>query len=304
MIKAQRRIAMAFVTAEGSAEPSKSDNLFYPTFGSRVPALRSFYLAYDLNNTHPKDHDINLIGMFVGGQSKDLSPNADLAPINLPDGTLAVFLQDAHPNDESFSYNVSHSVLDIPGVRRFQFRDVGAVGENIQTLPIPGLGPGHHNPFPPIIALVGFQVTFNGNRDKPLGRVGIWFRGNELHVVLRDEKATSLDDTFTYLVDFVVIPTVDLNVASGIQTGSARGGEKVSIPIPSGADFLLTGWDFNFNRDNHDNEHPLRELGILRDGNDVTVFYGDEHPSDSDDLFTWRVEWAYAGRTVLAPPTV
>ena len=71
MIKAQGRIAMAFVTAEGDAKPFESDNLFYPTFGSRVPALRSFYLAYDVGNAHPKDHNIGLIGMFVGGQSEE-----------------------------------------------------------------------------------------------------------------------------------------------------------------------------------------------------------------------------------------
>ena len=233
---------------------------------------------------------------------RNLSPNADLSPINLPDGTLATFLQDADPNDEKFHYQVSHSLLNLPGVRRFQFRDVGAVGENIQTLPIPGWGP---NLFPPIIALVGFQVQFIGERDKPLGRIGVWFRGNQLHVVLRDKKATSLDDTFGYLVDFVVIPTTPpLSVVSGIQTGSARGGEKVSIPSSSNTDFLLTGWDFNFERNGQDNEHPLRELGVVREGNDVTVFYGDEHPSDSDDLFTWRVEWASVGQRVVAPLTV
>ena len=73
--------------------------------------------------------------------------------------------------------------------------------------------------------------------------------------------------------------------------------EKISIPGPSGTDFLLTGWAFTFVSD----ENEIRDIGVLRSGDDVTVFYGDK---DADDLFDWRVEWAHVGRQVLAPPNV
>lgn len=103
-------------------------------------------------------------------------------------------------------------------------------------------------------------------------------------------------DTFGYLVDFVVIPTGGLiDVSNGIQSGNARGGKKISIPQPSNTDFLLTGWAFNFIRDSHE----IRDLGVVRSGDDVTVFYGDKN---ADDLFHWRVEWALVSRRVFAPP--
>ena len=229
---------MASVTAEGFAKPFDLDGQFYPAFGSRVPALRSFYLGYDIGDPTPADHEIALIEVLVGGQSQDLSPNADLAPTNLPDGRLDVSLQDADTKDEKFFYTVSHSLLDIPGVRRFQFRDVGCVGECVQKLPIPSSGTGPANLFPPIIALVGFKLQFIGGRDKELDRIGIWFHGNDLHVAIHNKKATSLDDTFGYLVDFVVIPTAILNVSSGIEHGKSQWQKKISLPSPSGLRLL------------------------------------------------------------------
>lgn len=174
--------------------------------------------------------------------------------------------------------------------RRFQVRDVGCVGQCFRKLPIPSAGPGP-NLFPPIIALVGFKLFFTGARDHELDRVGVWFRGNDLHVAMRDKNG---DDTFGYLVDFVVIPTANLNVSSGILRGNARGGRTINIPNPSNTDFMLTGWAFNF----VSNDHEIRDLGVLRDGDIVTLFYGDKN---ADDLFDWRVEWAHVGRRVLAP---
>lgn len=77
---------MASVTAEGFAKPFELGFQFYPQFGSQVPALRGFYLAYDLGDPSPGDHQINLIQVLAGDQSEDLSPNADLQPSNIPDG--------------------------------------------------------------------------------------------------------------------------------------------------------------------------------------------------------------------------
>ena len=283
---------MASVTVDGFAEPFDPDSQPYVVFGSRVPALRSFYLAFDIGDPTPADHQINLIQVLSGGESQDLSPTADLNPANIPDGRLDVTLQDDDPKGEEFFYKVSHSLLDSPGVRRFQFRDVGCVGQCVQSLPIPSLGTSPANLFPPIIALVGFKLFFTGARDHELDRIGVWFRGNDLHVAMRDANG---DDTFGYLVDFVVIPTAGLNVSSGMIRGDARGGRTIGLPGPSNTDFLLTGWEFNFVR----GEHEIRELGVLRSGDNVTLLYADKN---ADDLFRWRVEFAHVGRRVLAPP--
>lgn len=60
---------MATVTEDGFAKPFDPDGQFYPAFGSRVPALRGFYLAYDVGDPTPADHEINLIQLLVGGHS-------------------------------------------------------------------------------------------------------------------------------------------------------------------------------------------------------------------------------------------
>ena len=278
---------MATVTTDGFATPFDPDGQTYPAFGSLFPALRSFYLAYDIGDSTPSDHEINLIQVLAGAESQDLSPNADLNPSNIPDGRLDVTIQDANPAGEEFYFRISHSLLNIPGTRRFQFRDVGCVGQCVQTLPIPEYNPLDF--FPPILGLVGFKLFFTGDRDHDLDRIGVWFRGNNLHIAMRDRNG---DDTFGYLIDFVVIPTAFLNVSTGIERGRTRGGERFRIPTPLGSEFLITGWAFNF----VSGDHEIRDLGIVRGSEDVTVFYADKN---ADDLFDWRVEWASVSLRVL-----
>jgi hypothetical protein len=284
---------MAYVTAKGLATPFDPNGQVYPAFGNQVPALRSFHLADDWKlSTHSYDQEIHRIEVLVGGPSQDQSPTAELNPSDIPDGRLEVSLWDDDPEDETFSYEVSHSLLDAPGVRRFQFRDVGCVNHCVQKLPIPSFGTGPRSFFPPIIALVGFKLYFIGGEEHELRQIGIWFRDNDLHVVMRDDDG---GDTFGYLVDFLVIPTGPfVNISSGVQKGKARGKETFSIPGPPNTDFLLTGWNFNFIGDDHDIKH----LGVVRSNDDVTVYFSDK---DADDRFIWRVEWAHFGPLVASP---
>lgn len=285
---------MSSVTAEGFAKPFDLDGQPYAVFGNRVPALRSFYLRYEPSHWYESgatDRHVNLIHLLAGGQSEDLNPNAELEPANVPDGRLEVTIQDDGPEDEEFYYKVSHSLLDAPGARRFQIRDVGCVGECVQRVPIPVTGAHGSNLFPPLIALVGFRLFFTGARDHHLDRIGVWFEGQDLHIVLRDKNG---DDTFGYLVDFVVIPTMSLKVDTGTETGSGPGGKKFPLPGISNRDFILTGWEFNF----EEGDHEIRELGVLRGEDDVTVIYADKN---ADDWFNWRIRYAQVGSRVLAP---
>ncbi|TIU23863.1 MAG: hypothetical protein E5W49_02430, partial [Mesorhizobium sp.] len=175
---------MAIVSAQGTAEPFDADGEPYAVFGSRVPALRSFRLTYPAG----RDRELVLIQVLAGGRAEDLSPNAQNQPSSIPDGRLQVRLQDADPSGEEFGYNISHSLLRIPGARRFQIRDVGCVGACQRELPPEVMDSADNGDAlrRPLIALVGFRVFFIGNREQELDRVGVWFTGNELNVALRD----------------------------------------------------------------------------------------------------------------------
>jgi hypothetical protein len=288
-------MAMSFGDAEGFARPFDEDGQPYTTFGNQIPALRSFYLAYDIGDTSPDDHEIKLLQVLAGGASFDLTP--DFVPdfpigffpaADFPDGQLHVALQDRSPSEEFF-YRVSHATLDVPGARRFQIRDVGCSRACTRTLPAEILP----EPSPvgtAVIALVGFKLFFIGDDDYQIDRVGVWFDGPDLNVALDNEDG----NTFAYLVDFVVIPTVGLNVTTGIERGSAVGGEQFSLPTPpSRSEYVLTGWALNFTN----GVHEIRELGFDRRGDDVPIIYADKN---ADDPFDWRLEWALVGPQVFA----
>lgn len=283
---------MAIVMAEGFAKPYDSDGQAYTAFGNQIPALRSFYLGYDVGDATPGDHQINLIQVLAGGESDDLSPNAEGQPVQIPEGRLHVALQDKSPANEEFFYRVSHSTIDVVGARRFQIRDVGCVSQCVRKLSIP-TGSGVPAPVRTrqLFALVGFKLFFTGARDHELDRIGIWFVDDNLHVAMRDANG---DDTFGYVVDFIAIPTLLLNVSTAVHSGSARGGQKVTYPNSSRSQSFLTGWEFNF----RSGDHHIRDIGIDRGRDDFTVYYGDKN---ADDWFDWRVEWAHVGPLVNAP---
>jgi hypothetical protein len=282
---------MAVVSAKGTAEPFDADGEPYAVFGSRVPALRSFRLTYPSG----RDREIVLIQVLVGGEAEDLTPNAQNQPADIPDGRLQVRLQDGDPSGEEFGYNISHSLMRIPGARRYQIRDVGCAGACRRELPakVMGgglLGGGRELPGP-LVALVGFKLFFIGNREHELDRVGVWFTGNELNVALRDESV-GLTDTFGYLVDFVVIPTVGLNVTAGTERGTANGLQTVSFITPPRAHFMLTGWAFNF----RPGDRQILDIGVIRGEDAFTVFYADD---SGGEAFDWRIEWAHVAPIVV-----
>lgn len=282
---------MPVVTSQGVARPFDADGQDYHRFGAHAAALHSFRLTFPA----PIDHEIALIQVLAGGPSTDLSPDADLAPANVADGRLAVAFQDASPEGEQFGYRVSHSLLAGVGGRRYQVRDVGCVGGCVRQIHIPAEG-GIESPFPHrdyLLALMGFKLFFTGGRDQQLDRIGVWFRGMNLHVALRDANG---GDTFGYQVDFVAIPRFlpGFNTWTGIERGTARALDTFSLPALSHAEFLLTGWAFNFRRD----DQEILDLGVLRNRDAVTVFYGD---SGGGEEFDWRVEWAQIAPQLLAP---
>ncbi len=285
---------MSVASHRGIARPYEEPEP-YPAFGDRAAALNGFRLTY-----LDSDHEITLIQVLPGGESADLSPFADLQPSRIPDGHLSVLLEDAEPSGEEFGYYAAHSLLTMPGARRYQIRDVGCVNECVRRVPPSVL----RDPFPglafgaaggALLALVGFRMFFTGNRNHNLDRVGVWFEEDNIHVAMRDADG---GDTFAYLVDFVVIPTGFLNVFTGVEGGSGdRAFDTHQLPSIDRTDFVITGWEFNFEQ----GDHKILDIGVIRGPENLTGFYGD---SGGGDRFDWRVQWAQVGPRVFAPLSI
>jgi hypothetical protein len=290
---------MAVVTHNGWAEPFDADGQPGTAFGAFTPALRGFRLQFPWG----RDKELVLIQVLAGGHAEDVNPllsspgdppaPVEVQPVNVPDGRLQVALQDGDPSGEEFHYDVSHSVMNVSGAR-YQIRDAGCVGQCERRLPqsiLGGVGPRPPGT-QPLIALVGFKLFFLANRQHELDRIGVWFTGDELNVALRDESL-GLTDTFAYVVDFVVIPTFGLNVSTGVLRGTARAFETVPLVTPPRANFMLTGWAFNF----QPGDREIHDIGVLKSRDAFTVFYGD---NGGGEPFDWRISWAHVAPQVFA----
>lgn len=241
-----------------------------------VPLLHKFYTMFTGTGV---DHHINQLMVQPDGAIQDLAPNADpgFANSNPENGDLRVSFQDKAGNDEFF-FNVGHVVAD--RLTRFRMRDVGCTGTCSRRLPSPP-APGMR------FVLIGFQVAFIGGRDHHIDELAILERDGVLNVSFNDKND---DDVFAYAIDFAWVPSSMIS-SVGSRSGSARGGEEVTILEPFGSPMVfpfgqkvISGFRFNFVR----KDHHIRDIGVLLFADKLQVFYGDKN---FDDLFNWEVHW-------------
>ena len=270
---------------EGFARGFTSVN--YP--GNGVPFLNSFYFRFEKSgSSSPIDNHINTIRVLPGGQSVDLSPNADLSPSQVAPGTieLAYADKDSGGSNDRYFFKVAHHNLPFANARRFQFRDLGCTGKCEQVLPRP---PG------PIVAgvqevfvLCGFKVFYTGGRDHHLDGLSVFEDNGKLTVEFNDKND---DDVFGYLVDYALVRQIGVNIQLGEESGTATGATRV--PIAQG-DKVIRGFRFDL----RSSDHEVREIGILPSNNQLEVYYTD---AAGNDRFDWFVRWATISPQVLEP---
>jgi hypothetical protein len=206
------------------------------------------------------------------------------------DGRIEVMLRDRDHSGsrDDYHFRAAHALVQGRGASRFQLRDVGCTGRCRRQLPasvfgpLGGAGAG-------VLALTGFKLFFTGNRDHHVDQIGVFFEGRELVVEFNDRND---DDVFGYLVDFVRISTLGLNVVTGSSSGATANGSEFPLPVPAGADWILRGFSFDFDSD----DHHLRDVGVLREGDQLKVVYADRN---GDDRFRWRIDWAHVSPQVI-----
>jgi hypothetical protein len=88
----------------------------YEQFNGAAPALTGFYFGFGVPGS-PVGNHLNSLTVLPGGLSTDLTPQADLAPAQVPDGRIHLMLRDRDPEDDDsdvYFYRASHVTL--PGV--------------------------------------------------------------------------------------------------------------------------------------------------------------------------------------------
>ncbi len=261
---------MAYPQYDSQGFGARTIHPAYSGSGNGTPLLDRFYFMFSGRTFwgNPVDHHIQQVMVQPDGQYTDLAPG-DLPGFsnNNPIGhKVMLSYQDEGGNDEYF-HNVGHTF--VPGLSRFRVRDV-ASGRSFRNLPAP--------PAPQMVfALVGFQITYRGG-DHHIDEFGIQESSQRLRVAYNDKND---DDQFMYAVDYTWVP-VNLVVSSGVRTGTARGGARVTLP-PFGQK-VLAGFRFDF----LSQDHHLRDVGVFQTGNNIDVFFGD---FNQDDEFRWEVKW-------------
>ncbi|ATG51455.1 hypothetical protein CFK38_07870 [Brachybacterium vulturis] len=276
---------MATVSSMGFEKGTELDET-YARSGNRVPMLHGFYLGYGVGDTTPPDNHLNMLMLLPGGDSQDLTPNAARPHLSVPDGRLAVSLRDRDPDSGSdwYFYRAAHALL--PRGSRFQMRDLGAVGTVERRIPRDRL-----SPFPRLYALTGFTLYFTGGRDHHIDQLGVQISGDVLTVTFNDRND---DDVFGYLVDFVSIPQAGMNIATGSSSGVAKGADRTDLDAPPRAEFGITGFHFDYTT----KDHHIRDVGVLRNGPYLDVYFGDRN---GDDRFTWSVNWVHVSPQIALP---
>jgi hypothetical protein len=282
---------MSTISAEGFAQGFE-ERAYGPIIRGSIPVLNSFYFGYGVGGP-PVDNHLNSVMVLPGGPSRDLTPGADLNPADVDAGRMQVMLRDEDPRDveDEYFYRVSHALLQ-RSATRFQMRDVGCVGTCNRKIPLPTSPIGGAAHGPSVLALCGFKLFFTGSRDHEIDQLQVMLDDqNGLTVGFNDKRD---NDVFAYVVDFARITGPGINIAKGQSSGTARGGDRVTVPRPSQTDLVLRGFSFDFKS----GDHHLRDIGVNRVGNRLEVFFGDVN---GDDVFDWVVRWAHVGPQVFAP---
>lgn len=264
----------------------------YGAFAGRVPLLSSFYFGYGVGGPSVDNH-LNSIMVLPGGSSQDLTPSADLTPTRVPDGRVQLMYRDKSPRSakDEYFYQITHAFLAAT-VNRYQIRDVGCRGKCQREIQLPGSNSPGPVLGPSVLVLCGFKLFFTGNRDHHIDQIQVAIDDeNKLTISFNDKND---DDVFGYLVDFARISGPGLNISKDEASGTARAGARVPLTRPSHAEFVLRGFNFDF----RNKDHHIRDIGVVRKGSRMEVYFGDVN---GDDTFDWNVSWAHVGPMVIAP---
>lgn len=212
-----------------------------------------------------------------------------------PDFTTGVMRLGYHDknSDDDYCYNITHfNVTDSRAQRFTRGLDIcsDSPGKCTVRLERPA------GDF--VFVLIGFQLSFTGNRDKHIDEVAVLEDDGLLTVAFNDGEH-GIDDNFEWSIQYAYVPSARFREV-GVLTGTRARGD-VALTMPGGA-AVLRGFRFDFKQYfTSGRDHHIRKIGILPVQSSplghVSIFY---HDKNSDDGFDWEYRYGILGRRLPA----
>jgi len=224
-----------------------SETGIYQASGARL--LQQFYFSFNDGS-----HDIRKI---------QVDPFLDYLTLNYSDDR----------NDDEYFYKVAH--LDYP-----TDRPVRSVSDYCHTSCSKNLIKPPVGDY--VFALVGFELGYTRDIDRPVNRVSIREVNGILYVDFFDRTG---GEEFFVNVRYVYLPISDI-ANQGIIYGYKQSGSIDSRAVPVG-NTVITGFNFDF-AGNHI-AHRITKIGILKYSPNIYVFFGSSNPNN---YYSWLIKWA------------
>lgn len=180
----------------------------------------------------------------------------------------------------AFAVAASLTVASASATAEIQVSGSGARGTVSQSLPLQGTA-----------ALLGsFDMSFGWGNDHHIRNIAVQPEESTGRVVVSYEDKNG-DDSYAYRAGFQPISAA--GVIMGEVTGSCRGQCTNTIPVTTDRLFVLRGFRVTYS----DSDHCITELKVLHDGfRTLSVAL---HDKNSDDLFTYRIQYALVPLTAV-----
>jgi hypothetical protein len=134
------------------------------------------------------------------------------------------------------------------------------------------------NPANYVFVIRGFYIYYYGG-DHHIDQIKIQERNGLVTVALNDKND---DDRFLVDLYYAYIPRSRFSEISA-RSGTAKGAQRAGIRRGTA---VIRGFNFDFKSD----DHHIKELGVVMNGNgQLEAYYGDKN---QDDSFDWGVEYA------------
>jgi hypothetical protein len=230
-------------------------------------------LAYDAPGTPLLDHfffrDVN--------DDQHLRILSAMPRLSAGTGLLDVAFSD-NTSNEQFEYRIAHQRVTSPALTVNTFTDT-CRGQCTRTLTPPSSNVE--------FVISGFTFVFTSG-DHHIDAIGIRYSNGQLTHWFNDQND---DDQYNVQIRYAWVPRSALGTLGTLTpTVPVHGVGQVTRTIPAG-DKVIRGFAVDNVGSGSSEDNHIKRLGFLTGSTSVTIYYGDNDPSDSAD-WIYRLDYA------------